>query len=280
MIKGINEWAFAAGSGGTPFTPLTAMKRAHDLGYDCFEHTIEAQGLLSPSTTRGEAEQVRKTADEIGIRLLTVASGLGWASSPTHPKPEVRDKAVSDTIKMLEIASWLGAESILYLPGMVSAPFIPDYEPQLYTEVDRRAKEALRKILPTAEKLRIKVAVENVWNRYLLSPVEMRDFIDSFNSPAVAAYFDVGNVLLYGHPEHWIEILGARIAAVHMKDFRVGVGNLSGFVDMLAGDVDFPKVMKAFKSIGYSKALTAEIVPGTPGCVEKAIAALRIIEKM
>ena len=169
---------------------------------------------------------------------------------------------------------------VLYLPGMVSAPFLPGFEPQPYDVVDQLAREALKRILPTAEKLGVTVAIENVWNRYLLSPLEMRDFIDSFQSPLVASYFDVGNVMLYGHPEHWIAILGKRIAAVHLKDFRVSVGNLSGFVDLLAGDVDYRKVMNAFRSIGYQKPFTAEIAPATPGSVEKALAALTIIERL
>jgi len=119
-----------------------------------------------------------------------------------------------------------------------------------------------------------------VWNRFLLTPVEMRDFIDSFQSPWIGSYFDVGNIMLYGHPEHWIEILEKRIFAVHMKDFRVNVGNLEGFVDLLSGDVDFKKVMGSLQNIGYSGPYTAEILPGYTGSVEKAIVALQIIESL
>ncbi len=280
MLKGINYWAFAPARGEPRLSQLEAMRRARDLGYECFEPTMEPEGPLSLSTGRSDAERLRKEADRLGIQLPSVASGLGWTFSPSDPKAEVREKAVSSTIKTLEIASWLGAETILYLPGMVSATFIPGFEPQPYDVVDQRAREVLKRILPTAEKLGVTIGIENVWNRYLLSPLEMRDFIDSFQSPHVASYFDVGNVMLFGHPEHWIGILGKRIAAVHLKDFRVSVGNLSGFVDLLAGDVDFRKVMSEFQSIGYQKAFTVEVAPATPGAVEKALAALRIIEKL
>ena len=129
-----------------------------------------------------------------------------------------------------------------------------------------------------ASQVGVRLGVENVWNRFLLSPLEMCDFIDSFQSPWVGAYFDVANVMLYGHPEHWIELLGRRILAMHMKDFRVAVGNMDGFVDLLDGDVDFAAVMAACAAIGFAGPFVAEILPGRPGSVEKAAAALRVIE--
>lgn len=280
MKKGINYWAFTPEADGSPKDPITAMQYAKELGYDCFELTVEPQGVISLATTRQEAENVRQKAGAIGMKLLTLASGLAWGTSPTHPDPAVRERAVQNALKMLEMASWLGVETILYLPGMVSAVFIPDFVPQRYDLVDQWAKEAIKRILPTAEKLRVKIGVENVWNRYLLSPQEMKLFIDSFDSPFVGSYFDVGNVMLYGHPEHWIGMLGKHIFAVHLKDFKVNVGNLDGFVDLLSGDVNYPQVMQAFKAIGYDGVFTAEIVPGKIGCVEKALAAMKIIEKM
>ncbi len=280
IVKAINYWAFPAKPDGSPCDPVEAMRIARDLGFDAFELTVEAEGKISLNTTESEAEKIRKEAEAIGISLLTVASGLAWGTSPTDPREEVRRKAVEDYRKILDIASWLGAKTILYLPGMVSAVFIPEYTPQRYDIVDARAKEALEKLIPHAEKVGVKIAVENVWNRFLLSPVEMRDFIDYFNSNYVGSYFDVGNVMLYGHPEHWIEILGERIFAVHLKDFKVNVGNLEGFVDLLDGDVNYSLVMEAFRKVGYTGPFTVEFVPGKIGAVEKAAAAIKIIEKM
>jgi hexulose-6-phosphate isomerase len=106
----------------------------------------------------------------------------------------------------------------------------------------------------------------------------MQAFIDRFDSPWIGSYFDTGNVMLYGHPEDWIRTLGRRIFAVHVKDFRVNVGNLDGFVDVLAGDVDFPAVMAAFREVGYGGPYTIEYVPPTLGAAEKGIAALKLIE--
>ena len=280
MKKGINYWAFPPTADGTPQNPIDTMAYAKELGYDCFELTFEPEGLISLNSTQQDAEKVRKSADELGIELRTLASGLAWGTSPTDPDEEVRDKAVRNSIKMLETASWLGVESILYLPGMVSVIFLPEFAPQPYEKVDQWAREAMKRILPTAEKLNVKIGVENVWNRYLLSPLEMKNFIDSFDSPMVGSYFDVGNVLLYGHPEDWIRTLGKRIFATHLKDFRVNAGNLDGFVDLLSGDVNYPSVMQTFREIGYHGPFTAEIVPGQAGCVEKAITAMKLIENM
>lgn len=280
MVKGINYWAFAPQPDGTQWDQPGAIRRAKELGYDAIELTVDGpDGLISLSTTRADAERVRNEAEKLGIALNTVASGLAWGTSPSHPDAAIRAQAVENTKKTLQVAAWLGASTILYLPGMVSATFVPDFEPQRYDRVDAWAKESLSAALPTAEKLGVTIAVENVWNRYLLSPVEMAAFIDSFDSKRVGAYFDTGNCMLYGHPEHWIEILGKRIAAVHLKDFRVAVGNLDGFVDLLAGDCDFHACFDAFKAVGYAGQYTVEYVPPVPGAVEKGIAALRVLEE-
>jgi hexulose-6-phosphate isomerase len=280
MIKGINYWAFPAPQEGKPIDPKVAMRRAKDLGYDSFELTVDRNGPFNLSSTKRDAEALRKEAEHIGIGIPTVCSALSWKESPTSPDPEIRREAVMNTEKIIELAAILGAETVLYVPGMVSASFAPEFVPQCYDLVETLARESLMKLLPIAERNQVKIGIENVWNRFLLNPVEMRNFIDSFHSPWVGSYFDVGNVMLYGHPEHWIEILGARILAVHMKDFRVNVGNLDGFVDLLSGDVNFAQVMLAFKKIGYMGPFTAEILPGITGSVEKAIVALQIIESI
>jgi hexulose-6-phosphate isomerase len=280
MLKGITYWAFAPEADGAPRDPVTAMREAKNLGYDAFELTVDPNGPISLATTKSEAENIRRAAEEIGIGLKTLACGLAWGPSLTHPDPAIRAKAVEDYKAILRIAAWLGVETILYIPGMVSAPFIPDFEPQPYDVVHARAKEALASLLPFAENLNVKIGVENVWNRYLLSPLEMRDFIDYFGSPFVGSYFDVGNVMLFGHPEHWVKILGRRIFAVHLKDFKVEIGNLSGFVDILTGDVNYPAVMRAFKEIGYTGTFTAEVFASKPDAPQTAIKALNKIEQL
>ena len=117
----------------------------------------------------------------------------------------------------------------------------------------------MKELAPDAEAAGVVIGLENVWNKFLLSPLEMRDFLDKVGSDYVKAYFDIGNVVVNGYPEHWIRILGSRIARVHVKDFRTIVGNINGFVDLLGGDVNFPEVVKALREVGYDSYLTAEM---------------------
>ncbi len=112
-----------------------------------------------------------------------------------------------------------------------------------------------------AERYRVTIGIENVWNKFLLSPLEMRDFVDKIGSRYVGCYFDVGNVLLTGYPEQWIRILGERIKRVHLKDFKISIGNINGFCNLLEGDANWKEVIKALKEIKYDSYLTAEIVP-------------------
>ncbi len=112
-----------------------------------------------------------------------------------------------------------------------------------------------------AEQYQVNIGIENVWNKFLLSPLEMRDFIDKIGSKYLGSFFDVGNILAFGYPEHWIRILGKRIKKVHIKDFRKDIGNVTGFTSLLEGDVNWPAVMQALKEIGYNDFIIAELSP-------------------
>ncbi len=155
--------------------------------------------------------------------------------------------------------------------------FLPEAEVIPYDLCFEHACEGLRRILPIAEEAGVVICIENVWNKFLLSPLEMRDFIDSFNSEMVGVYFDVGNVLLTGYPEQWIRILGKRIRRLHVKDFKRSIGTVDGFVDLLEGDVDFQKVKEALVDIGYDGYVTAEILPFESGRPEKTAKAMKQI---
>jgi hexulose-6-phosphate isomerase len=133
-----------------------------------------------------------------------------------------------------------------------------------YDDAWNRTTENLHGLKGLAEQLGVTIGVENVWNNFLLSPLEMRDLIDQIASPRVGVYLDVGNVVKFGFPEMWVKILGSRIARVHVKDYKRDVGTMGGFVDLLAGDVDFPAVVSALQKTGYDGPLTVEI--GAEGC--------------
>jgi hexulose-6-phosphate isomerase len=256
-----------------------AMQEAKKLGFDAIELAIGSQGVLTHQASQAQCEDIVATAQKIGIEISSVASGESWTCSPTANDPRVRKKIVDFTCRALQVTKWLGTDTYLYVPGAVDVFFLPDAEVIPYDLCYERATEALRQILPVAEENGVAVCIENVWNKFLLSPLEMRDFIDSFNSKFAGAYFDVGNVLLTGYPDHWIRILGKRIKRVHVKDFKRSAGTVEGFVDLLEGDVDFEAVKKALADIDYDGYVTAEMLPFQPGRPEKTAHAMGKIFK-
>lgn len=271
-------WMFQGGLEQT--RPIAqAMKEAKILGFEAIELAIASQGVLTHQATQARCEDITAVAQKIGIEISGLASGEHWMCSPTANQPGVRKKIIDFVCQALRVTKWLGTDAYLFVPGAVDVFFLPDAEVIPYDVCYERAGEALRQILPVAEEAGVTVCIENVWNKFLLSPLEMRDFIDSFDSKFVGAYFDVGNVLLTGYPDHWIRILGKRIKRVHVKDFKRSVGTVEGFVDLLEGDVDFEAVKKALADIGYDGYVTAEMLPFQPGRPEKTAQAMRKIFK-
>ena len=273
-----NYWIFEGGLDGT--LPIAdAMKQAAQLGFDGIELCIASQGVLTQKTTQAECETFCEEAQKNGLEISGVASGESWGLSPTSNDPEVRQSIIDFTKKALQITKWLGTDAYLFVPGAVDVFFLPDGEVVPYDDCYQRAMDSIFQIAPTAEKLGVSIAVENVWNKFLLSPLEMRSFIDQFHSRNVGAYFDVGNVLLTGYPEQWIRILGSRIKRIHIKDFKRSIGTIDGFVDLLEGDVDFEAVNKALAEIGYDGFVTAEMLPFVSGRPEKTAKAMKQIFK-
>jgi len=255
MKKGISIWSF------TESDLKKCFMLAKDAGFDGVEVALDETGLISLESTKEDILSVKKMAEEVGIELYSVASGLYWAYNYTSDDQAVREKAKEITKKQLQVAAWLGCDTILVVPGAVNVAFEPGSAIVSYDIAYERALSALKELASVAEELKVSIGVENVWNKFLLSPLEMRDFIDAVGSDYVGSYFDVGNVVYCGYPEHWINILGKRIKKVHFKDYRYAVGSLDGFVDLLAGDVDYVGVMKAFDAIGYDNWATAEMIP-------------------
>lgn len=252
MRKGINIWSF------TETDLQKIFKNTKNAGFEGIELALTDEWL---SYTENDVKEIKLSADKYSLELYSLSSGLYWQYNYTSGLKENREKAKEITKKQLQIASWLGCDTILVVPGAVNVSFEPDSEIVDYDIAYERALSALKELAPIAEKLKVSIGVENVWNDFLLSPLEMRDFIDKVDSPYVGAYFDVGNVVYSGFPEQWIKILNKRIKKVHFKDYRRNVGSLDGFVDLLAGDVDYIKVMNAFKEVGYDGWVSAEMIP-------------------
>jgi hexulose-6-phosphate isomerase len=276
MKLGISYWMFNGGLENT-LPVLEAINEAKRLGYDSIELGIASTGVLTDATSQAECREIAAAAKRIGIEISSLASVENWSRSPSASDAQVRKGIVEFTKKALQVTKWLGADAYLFIPGGVDVFFLPKAEVIPYDVCYQRMQEAVAKLLPVAEKLGVTVALENVWNKFLLSPLEMRDFIDGFGSKRVAAYFDVGNVLLTGYPEQWIRILGRRIKRVHVKDFKKSVGTVEGFVDLLKGDVDLEAVKKALADIGYHGYVTAEILPYAPGRPARTAKAMKRI---
>lgn len=249
MLTGINQWAFPS-----DMSAVDAMALAARLGFQSFEICVGESGPTPLDVSEADVTALRREADKLGLALTSVGSGLGWQYPLTSPDPDVRKKGIETTGKALRIAQWLGAHTVLVVPGIVSADIS-------YDVAIENALAATQQLARTAEQLRVSVGIENVWNKFLLTPVEMRDFIDQCESEYVGAYIDTGNVILYGYPEQYLRILGPRVRAVHAKDFRASAGNFDGFVMLMEGDVNWPAVTAALTEIGFDGALTAEYGP-------------------
>ena len=254
MKKGISIWSFPAGSLKESFA---LAKKA---GYDGVEVAMAEDGKIMPETGKEALLAIKAEAEAQGLSLYSVASGMYWSCSLTADDEGERERAKYLVRRQLEIAKLLGCDTILILPGCVSSFDNPkkvvDYETAY-----ERSLAALCELSRDAERLGVCIGIENVWNKFILSPVEMRDFIDKVGSPFVGSYFDVGNVVANGFPEHWIRTLKGRIKKIHFKDYRYEAGGLCGFVDLLAGDVNYPAVMEALREVGYDGWVTAEMIP-------------------
>jgi len=203
-----------------------------------------------------DRNEVLEARDATGLMIPSVCNALHWKFLLSDPDPKVREEGVAAMKVSLEDAKAYGADTVLLVPGRVS-------ETVSYDNCWKRSIEEIKKIIPLAEQLNVKIAVENVWNNFLLSPMEAASYVDQFQSKMVGSYFDCGNILVYGWPEQWIKILGPRIAKVHIKEFSRKIadkqGKGAGFgVKLLEGDVNWPVVMKALEDIGYSNWTTIE----------------------
>lgn len=246
MKKGINYWCYDRNT-----SLPEALRIAAQEGFDGVELTLDESDLTG---SLERFDQAKTVAQDLGLEIPSLATDLYWRYSLTSSDADTKATARKVLERQLEVAARLGCTTILVVPGLVT----PD-DP--YDAVYDRALETLSHAASQAREAGVTIAVEEVWNRFLLSPLEFRTFLDTIASPFVKAYFDVGNVVLYAYPEQWIRILGERIARVHVKDFRRAVGTMEGFTHLLQGDVDWPLVMKALRNIGYDGYLITEIPP-------------------
>ncbi|HEX4150559.1 MAG TPA: sugar phosphate isomerase/epimerase family protein, partial [Pirellulales bacterium] len=238
--KSINLWAF-------PYPDRMNLEQclrlAKEAGFDGIELNYDLENDLSPKAGSQQLQAIRRLADKIGIAISGVCSFLFWPYPLTSGDPAKRARALELAGLMTQAAHTLGTDNLLVVPGAVCIPWRTDYEPVANDVCDVRAREAIGRLLPQAEKLGVSLNIENIFfNGYLLSPGEMCDFVDSFHSERVRVHFDTGNIMLFQYPEHWIRILGSRIKNMHLKEFsKKGTDySLESFRPLLDGTTDWP----------------------------------------
>lgn len=242
MIRGeAKDWSLAE--------KFALLKR---IGYDGVE-------LDSPNNYGG-AETVRAAIEKSGLPVHGVVDSVHWNQTLSHPDPAVRQQGLEGLMTALRDAKAYGASTVLLVPAVVNKEVS-------YADAYTRSQEQIRKAIPLAKELGIRILFENVWNNFLLSPLEEARFIDEFETDVVGAYFDVGNVVRYGWPAHWIAALGKRVGKLDIKEFsrekmmKEGLGK--GFdVEIGEADCDWPEVRTELKRIGYDGWATAEVSGG------------------
>jgi hexulose-6-phosphate isomerase len=247
MKIGINRWTFP-----DDWSLAQCFEIAKRAGFDSIEINMADEGELTHESSEADVRAMVASAQKAGIGLSSLSTGLGWRYPITSPDASVREQGAANIARMLEVAQWMGVDTVLVVPGIVSAEIA-------YDEAYTRAQEVLRALAPEAERRQVAIGVENVWNKFLLSPLEFARFLDEIDSAFVGAYFDAGNVLAYGFPDQWIRILGSRIKKVHVKDFKSNIGNITAFCNPLQGDVPWAKVRAALEAAGYDSFVTAEV---------------------
>ncbi len=258
MKKSINLWAF-------PYPDRMSLREclqlAKNAGFDAIELNYDLDNDLSPKSGTAEYQAIRKMADDIGIQISGLCSFLFWPYPLTSNDPTKRERGVELAGKISQAAHDLGVENVLVVPGAVHIPWRDDHEPVPNDICDRRAKEAIGRLAKQAEKLKVSLNMENIFfNGYLMTPMEMNQFVDGFSSEFVRVHFDSGNIAMFQHAEHWVPILGKRTKNIHLKEFtKKGTDySLETFRPLLDGTTNWPALTDGLDKAGYRGFLTFE----------------------
>lgn len=227
-----------------------SMKDRFQLAADAGFEAVEAYTMSDPALVA----ETKAAAAAAKVTIHSVMNSDHWKFPLSSSDASTVDKCLEGMRTSLHNAKAWGATTVLLVPAVVDAK-------TSYADAWKRSTEGIKKLLPLAEKLQVTIAVENVWNKFLLSPLEFNNYVDSFKSPYLKAYFDVGNIVLYGYPHDWIRALGPRIAKLHLKDFRFQK-RMAEFVALREGDIDWPAIYQALTDIKYAGYATVELNGG------------------
>lgn len=229
---------------------LEKFQLIKDLGYD---------GVEMPSPNELDNDEIIEARDKTGLEIPGVVNSMHWKFPLSHPDPEIRKTCVDSMTTALQDCKAYGGTTVLLVPGVVN-------EDISYGNAWERSRIEIKKMIPEAEKTGIKIAFENVWSNFILSPIEAANYVDYFDHELIGWYFDIGNIVRYGWPEHWIEVLDQRIMKLDVKEYSRTLqeeeGLWKGFnVELMEGDCNWPVVINALDKIGYEGWASAE-VPG------------------
>jgi hexulose-6-phosphate isomerase len=225
------------------------LQLCKEIGYHGLEILLTESGELTMQSGRADYAALRKMSTDAGVEFTSICGG----GSLTDDDPAVVATSKAQIRKMLEAAEALGIDTVLVTGGRVN-------EKVAYDTAHDRLLNAIRELRPDAERHRVNIALENIWNKLLISPLEFRNFVDTVGSPYVGVFFDTGNILLYGYPEQWIRILGNRIKKIHFKDFKIDHRERRyEWTQLMEGGVDWPAVMREIRAIGYDDYVITEV---------------------
>mgnify|MGYP001160174201 CR=1 FL=1 len=233
-----------------------SFKDRFQMAKDCGFEEIECQTVTDPAV----AGEIRKASEATGMRIHSVMNMAHWQYPLSSADPSVVETSVKGMETSIRNAAEWGAETVLLVPAVVN--------PQTsYGDAWKRSQTQIKKMIPMAEKNKVIIAVEEVWNKFLLSPLEFARYVDDFKSPWVKAYFDVGNVVLFGYPQDWIRTLGKRIVKLHFKDFKFQNDpsikkRVADFVNLRDGEIDWKAIHAALAEIGFKGTATVELAGG------------------
>jgi L-ribulose-5-phosphate 3-epimerase len=226
------------------------IMEAFQLAKDCGFEQIEC-----PTTPeKSKAEEMLAASINTGLHIHSVMNQAHWSYPLSSPDPAAVEKSLEGMRISLQNAKLWGCDTVLLVPAVVNAEVS-------YAQAWERSQRQIRKLIPIAEESKIIIGIEEVWNKFLLSPLEFAHYIDSFDSPYVKAYFDVGNVAINGYPQDWIRVLGKRIVKLHIKDFKFEK-SVASWVGLKEGQIDWPAVHASLEAIGYKGTATVELAAG------------------
>ena len=261
MIKGISYLSFENGLSNNESID-SALIQTQSNGFEALELSVSNEGVINTNLSESECSAIRQKINDSGVFVDSIATGMSWGISPTSDDAEVRTNSIKLHQDAIRVASHLDCKALLFVPGVVKSPISPEIV--RYDRALDRLREAINQMLPIAEELDVDLCMENVWNGFFYSPIELRDFVDSFESDKLGVYLDIGNLIGYQqYPPHWIELLNSRIKRVQIKDFQENfdwTGSFS-FCDLGAGDVPWKETVSALKSIQYKSTIIAEMLP-------------------